>query len=203
MKKTLLLIASVALTMAACTNDVAEPSYGDFVKPGEVAFTATSAGTRTSMTPNANGGLDIAWVGGEDQIGIFASDETAPISANAAYSAVESGSYTAFQAEETAIQWGTGVHSFYAYYPYTEASDLHQTAVPASIPAVQEQAAAGDLAHLQPLAFMYASKEASKGGVVDFSFVCCFSSAMRRSPWHPRCRHSAQAPSFRSRSRSF
>lgn len=175
MKKTLLLIASVALAMAACTNDVAEPSYGDFVKSGEVAFTATSVGTRTSMTPNANGGLDIAWVGGEDQIGIFASDETAPISANAAYSAVESGSYTAFQAEETAIQWGTGVHSFYAYYPYTEASDLHQTAVPASIPAVQEQAAAGDLAHIEPLAFMYASKEASKGAVVDFSFVNAFS----------------------------
>ena len=175
MKKTLLLIASVALTMAACTNDVAEPNYGDFVKPGEVAFTATSVGTRTSMTPNANGGLDIAWVGGEDQIGIFASDETAPISANAAYTAVESGSYTAFQAEETAIKWGTGVHAFYAYYPYVEAADLHQSAVPASIPAVQEQAAAGDLAHIEPLAFMYASKEASKGGVVDFSFVNAFS----------------------------
>ena len=175
MKKTLLLIASVALAMAACTNDVAEPNYGDFVKPGEVAFTATSVGTRTTMTPNAEGGLDVAWVGGEDQIGIFANDEASLVSTNAPYTAAESGAYTVFQAVETAIKWGTGVHNFYAYYPYVAASDLHQTAIPASIPAIQEQAAAGDLAHIQPLAFMYASKEASKGGTVDFSFVNAFS----------------------------
>ena len=175
MKKTLLLIASVALTMAACTNDVAEPNYGDFVKPGEVAFTATSVGTRTTMTPNAEGGLDVAWVGGEDQIGIFANDEASLVSTNAPYTAAESGAYTVFQAVETAIKWGTGVHNFYAYYPYAEASEVTATAVPASIPAVQTQAAAGDLAHIQPLAFMYASKEAVQGATVDFAFANAFS----------------------------
>ena len=175
MKKTLLLIASVALTMAACTNDVAEPNYGDFVKPGEVAFTATSVGTRTTMTPNADGSLEIAWVGGEDQIGIFANDEASLVYSNAAYTAASSGAYSAFKAGETAIEWGTGVHNFYAYYPYAEASEVTATAVPASIPAVQTQAAAGDLAHIQPLAFMYASKEAVQGATVDFAFANAFS----------------------------
>ena len=173
MKKTLLFIASVAL-MAACTNDVVE--QGNFVKPGEVAFSASTK-TRTSMSPNAAGGLDIAWVGGEDQIGIFANDEGSLVYSNVGYTANESGSYSTFAANTNSIQWGTGAHNFYAYYPYTDAADLHQSAVPASIPAVQEQAADGDLEHLQPLAFMYSAQEGAvqSAGGIDFSFVNAFS----------------------------
>lgn len=173
MKKTLLFIASVAL-MAACTNDVVE--QGNFVKPGEVAFSASTK-TRTSMSPNAAGGLDIAWVGGEDQIGIFANDEGSLVYSNVGYTANESGSYSTFAANTNSIQWGTGAHNFYAYYPYTDVADLHQSAVPASIPAVQEQAADGDLEHLQPLAFMYSAQEGAvqSAGGIDFSFVNAFS----------------------------
>ena len=129
-------MAAAALVMSACTQDVAEQGGYGAGWTDEVQFAATS--TRTAMSPNADGGLDVTWVGGEDQVGIFAYDESELAESNLVYTANESGSYTTFAAEEAVIKWGTGSHDFYAYYPVSE-NAMHYTAVYTSIPAVQTQ----------------------------------------------------------------
>ncbi len=167
-------MAAAALVMSACTQDVAEKdSYSDFT--GEVRVTATSNGTRTAITPNGEGNLDVTWVGGEDQIGIFAYDEGEMAISNAAYTATESGSYSAFATTGEAIRWGEGSHDFYAYYPYAQAE--HYTAVYANVPAVQEQSEVNNLEHIAPIAFMYAANTGAVKSAegVEFAFRNAFS----------------------------
>ena len=157
MKKVLLSLAVAAMMMSACTQDVAEPN-GDITATlnGNVGVTAAmSESTRTSMTANENGALAVAWVAG-DAIGLSANDATATLGTNVKYTANSSATSTTFNcADATPIKWGEGNHTFYAYYPYTEEGSDY-TAVPASVPAVQEQSAAGNTDHLQPYAFLYA-----------------------------------------------
>ena len=121
MKKLLLSLASVALMMSACTQDVAE-SKGNFAPAdGKVSVAATfSSETRTAMTENSANGLDITWVAG-DAIGLFGQDATATVGDNVEYTAVAAGKYSdfAYAGSSNAIAWGEGDHTFYAYYPYT------------------------------------------------------------------------------------
>ena len=179
MKKLLLSLASVALMMSACTQDVAE-SEGNFAPAdGKVSVAATfSSETRTAMTENSASGLDITWVAG-DAIGLFGQDATATVGDNVEYTAVAAGKYSdfAYAGSSNAIAWGEGDHTFYAYYPYTaEGSDF--AAIPASIPAVQTQSVAGNLDHLQPYSFLYAvceSTQSADGGKINFQFQNVFS----------------------------
>ena len=168
MKKSLLLIATAVLAMTACTKDVAEMDGGANALGGEINVSAAiGENTRTSMTANGDN-LDIAWVKG-DGIGMFASDANGALAANLKYVAESDAANSKLNADGESIQWGTGTHQFYAYYPYTTATD-DATAVPISVPAVQEQSAAGDLAHLQPYAFLYAQKSSAKAESVQLSF---------------------------------
>ena len=180
MKKILLSLASVALMMSACTQDVAEQESNSFVNfDGDVTVTATmTADTRTAMSENAAGGLDITWVEG-DAIGLSGEDELTWLGANIKYTANQSAATTGFVCAEpeNAIKWGEGTHYFYAYYPYTEGADDY-AAVPATVPAVQNQSAAGNTDHLQPYSFLYAACEASKtanGGAIELQFKNAFS----------------------------
>ena len=146
MKKILLSIASVALMMSACTQDVVEQTNGNLGKfDGNVTVTATmAADTRTAMAENAQGGLDITWVVG-DEIGLSAEADNAWLGANIKYTANQSAASTGFVCAEpeNVIKWGEGTHNFWAYYPYTEGGD-DPIAVPASVPAVQKQSEAGN-----------------------------------------------------------
>ncbi|MBE6208610.1 MAG: fimbrillin family protein [Rikenellaceae bacterium] len=175
MKKSLFLMAAAALVMSACTQDVAEQDGFGADYTGAVKISATSQVTRTAITAGEDA-LEVSWIAGEDQIGIFAYDESELATTNAAYTAAESGSYSTFTTTGDAIQWGEGSHDFYAYYPYT-GDAMHQTAVYANVPAVQEQSEAGNLAHIAPLAFMYASQTdvVKSAAGVDFSFQNAFS----------------------------
>ena len=175
MKKSLFLMAAAALVMSACTQDVAEQDGFGADYTGAVKISATSQVTRTAITAGEDA-LEVSWVAGEDQIGIFAYDESELATTNAVYTAAESGSYSTFTTTGEAIQWGEGSHDFYAYYPYT-GDAMHQTAVYANVPAVQEQSEAGNLTHIAPLAFMYASQTdvVKSAAGVDFSFQNAFS----------------------------
>ncbi len=179
MKKLFLSLAAVALMMSACTQDVATPEGNIAIIGDNVAVTATfSPETRTAMAPNADGGLDITWVAG-DAIGLFGEDANSTIGTNAEYTATTEGKVSgfAYAGDAESIKWGEGTHTFYAYYPYTETGSNY-AAIPASIPAVQTQSAAGNLDHLQPYSFLYASCEASKyanGGNIELQFQNAFS----------------------------
>ena len=167
MKKSLLLIVTAVLAMTACTKDVAEMDGGANALGGEINVSAAiDENTRTSMTANGDN-LDIAWVAG-DGIGMFASDANGALAANLKYVAESNAANSKLNADGESIQWGTGTHQFYAYYPYTTATDA--TAVPISVPAVQEQSEAGNLDHLQPYAFLYAQKSSAQAASVQLSF---------------------------------
>jgi len=167
MKKSLLLIATAVLAMTACTKDVAEMDGGANALGGEINVSAAiDENTRTSMTANGDN-IDIAWVAG-DGIGMFASDANSDLATNLKYVAATSAADSKLNADGESIQWGTGTHQFYAYYPYTTATDA--TAVPISVPAVQEQSEAGNLDHLQPYAFLYADKSSEPAASVQLSF---------------------------------
>ena len=168
MKKSLLLIATAVLAMTACTKDVAEMDGGATALGGEINVSAAiDENTRTSMTANGDN-LDIAWVKG-DGIGMFASDANGAFATNLKYVAESDAANSKLNADGESIQWGTGTHQFYAYYPYTTATD-DATAVPISVPAVQEQSEAGNLDHLQPYAFLYAQKSSAQAASVQLSF---------------------------------
>ncbi|MBO5758477.1 MAG: fimbrillin family protein, partial [Rikenellaceae bacterium] len=179
MKKLFLSLAAVALMMSACTQDVATPEGNIAIIGDDVAVSATfSPETRTAMAPNADGGLDITWVA-SDAIGLFGEDANSTIGTNAEYTATTEGKVSgfAYAGDAESIKWGEGTHTFYAYYPYTETGSNY-AAIPASIPAVQTQSAAGNLDHLQPYSFLYASCEASKyanGGNIELQFQNAFS----------------------------
>ncbi|MBP3426050.1 MAG: fimbrillin family protein [Rikenellaceae bacterium] len=179
MKKSLLSLAAVALMMSACTQDAPEFEGGNVANyNGNVGVTAVmTPETRTAMTENAAGSLEITWVA-EDAIGLTGEDSSTTLGENVQYTANSSAASTTFScAEATPIKWGEGNHTFYAYYPYTsEGSDY--TAVPASVPAVQEQSAAGNTDHLQPYSFLYASYETNgipADGNIDLQFKSAFS----------------------------
>ena len=156
LKKRLLSLAAVALMMSACTQDVAAPDSSVCNNADNVSVSAVTA-TRTAMSENANGSLDITWVAG-DAIGLSAEDENSIIGTNVKYTANSSNTTTTaftYTGKGEPIKWGQGDHKFYAYYPYTE-EGADYTAVSASVPAVQTQAAAGSTGHMQQYAFMYA-----------------------------------------------
>ncbi len=155
MRKSLLLIATAVLAMTACTQDVPENEGGAIAITGEVNVSASiDEDTRTSMTTNGDN-LSVSWVAG-DGIGMFATDGSGSIGDNVQYTAASNEPTSKFTKVTEAIKWGEGTHNFYAYYPYADASSV--TAVPISVPAVQEQSEAGNLDHLQPYAFLYAGK---------------------------------------------
>ncbi|MBO5759043.1 MAG: hypothetical protein J6R31_03265 [Rikenellaceae bacterium] len=177
MKKILLSIASVALMMSACTQDVVEQTNGNLGKfNGNVTVTATmTADTRTAMAENAQGGLDITWVEG-DEIGLSAEDANGLMVGNIKYIATQSAATTGFVCAEpeNAIKWGEGTHKFYAYYPYHE-FDFAPTI---AVPAVQKQSAAGNTDHLQDYAVLYASATTEgipANGNVNLQFNSVFS----------------------------
>lgn len=141
----------------------------------------TKEGTRTSLS-----GTSTIWTAG-DNIGIFSPEayyewENAYISGTLFYNAplsnkamavasgaggpaVTFGPSSLYDGEVIRFTgnfgWNTkyDTHTFYAYYPYAKGADAltRAEAVPFSIPAVQEQAAANDSSHIGPLDFLYAS----------------------------------------------
>lgn len=186
MKKNLIYLAA-ALLLAACTKEAALDTPA--VNGGEpLQFSAvnTSAG-RTTVTTNASGLLDVAWVA-EDQIGIYAKAGEQTTGANYAYLATpseEDAARCSFAAknEEELICWnGNKAQAFYAYYPYTEVEGAlpDPTAHAVVLPAEQTQAAANSPAHLAELGVLTAAPVQFEAGAqldggICFEFANLFS----------------------------
>ncbi len=168
------LSAAAAVMLSACSKDDAgvlsepQPDYG-------VRITAVSPLTRTAFTDNGEQGVSVRW-NQADAIGVFVKVNGQTTDANIGYSASESAASTGFVPMEknTVAKWTdeTSAHDFYAYYPYSK-EQAEPTAIPVSVPAVQQQLSAGSLANLNKIDVLYA---AVKGAVmpenkaVDFSF---------------------------------
>ncbi len=186
MKKNLIYLAA-ALLLAACTKEAALDTPA--VNGGEpLQFSAvnTSAG-RTTVTTNASGLLDVAWVA-EDQIGIYAKAGEQTSGANYAYLATPSEedaarcSFAPKNADELIYWNGNKAQAFYAYYPYTQVTDAlpEPTAHAVVLPAEQTQSAANSPAHLAELGVLTAAPVQFEAGAqldggICFEFANLFS----------------------------
>lgn len=111
------------------------------------------ADTKTTLS-----GLSSIWIANDDKVGIY-SPQARPTSGgaagvtNAQFSAVTSTASSVFSGE---MYWGTGTHSFYAYYPYA-AGSAASSAVPVSLTPSQTQSSGGNSSHISSLDFMVAT----------------------------------------------
>jgi len=136
----------------------------------KISVTGQDAGIGLKSTLS---GLTVNWVIGTDKMGLY-SAEAGSNGTNAEYTAASTGATSSFTG---AMTWGTGAHTFYAYYPWKSGSEV-VTAVPISLLASQTQT--GNTSdHIGPLDFTVASATASPGTVgqpvdVNLSFKHVF-----------------------------
>lgn len=128
--------------------------------------------TKTSLD-----GFSLSWLVG-DQIGIFSPEAGTSVGIgggveNINYIAQTSASSSAFSG---GMYWGSGAHSFYAYYPYNSLGGFIQTSVPVTVPTVQTQVGASK-SHLSNYDFLIATPitgvspvAGSEPASVNFSF---------------------------------
>ena len=150
---------AAALCVGCATDaDIVEPGIED---TDAVRFTGTSEDTRVSYE-DAGSVIKVNWNAG-DRVGFFARTAGEELRNNVAYAAKTSAATTDFSPEvySERIRWAdaTSQHNFYAYIPYSEQAGTDPTAISVSIPAVQQQAANNNTAHLPALDFMYAGAE--------------------------------------------
>ncbi|MDR0973264.1 MAG: fimbrillin family protein, partial [Prevotellaceae bacterium] len=156
------LLGVLALTSCEQSSELAQKG----IKGTRIAVTAQAqedAATRTSLN-----GFATEWVAG-DKIGVYSPQSEA---SNSALTAASSAATSTFDGE---LFWGTGAHSFYAYYPYNDGT-FDYTAVPISLPATQTQSAGGNSDHLATLDFMVARPLTGieSGGSVQLTFDHAF-----------------------------
>ncbi len=154
---------SISLLLAGCTKELSVESHVG----SEISVTASTdggPGTRTTLN-----GYTTEWKAG-DKIGLF-SPQAGGV--NAAHTAAAAGASTSFNGS---MEWGSGAHDFYAYYPHTAGSFAY-TAVPVSVPATQTQSAGGNSDHIGALDVMVAAplKGIGNGGGVSLGFSHVFS----------------------------
>ncbi|MHC1780893.1 MAG: FISUMP domain-containing protein [Bacteroidales bacterium] len=146
-----LLIVQV-MFISSCTKENRE----DIVKTGEkitVIGENFEPDTKTTLS-----GLSSVWIASDDKVGIY-SPQARPTSGgaagvtNAQFTAVTSTASSVFTGE---MYWGTGSHTFYAYYPYA-AGSAASSAVPVSLNPAQTQSSGGNSSHVGSLDFMVAT----------------------------------------------
>lgn len=126
----------IIVTLFACIKEPVNNSDVPLSKAIKVICADVSAGAETKTTID---GVVTSWVAG-DKVGIFSpnakvSPGGSSGAANVVYNAASSAAVSDFSGE---MYWGTGSHSFYAYYPHT-AGAFTAGNVPVSVPAAQTQ----------------------------------------------------------------
>jgi hypothetical protein len=147
-----------ALVLTGCAKDEVIPEDN----PGDaVAFASgIEQDTKVSYSPESDA-VRMSWTKG-DAIGIYSVCADVPDAINTMYVAdlsEEVSSFT-FASPIHRIKWksDTESHDFYAYYPYGERVGNDFTSVRVSVPAVQIQPSADNVAHISQAHFMWASK---------------------------------------------
>lgn len=165
MKRYILSLLAVAATVA-CTKDNSETERTGGGTPADsygvkITATAWDNASRTSYS-DSDGGFKVAWKQNEDKIGVWAVCDMDPLHTNTAYKADADGVSTSFSPDDASVfvSWKdeTSMHDFYAYYPYSEGTDMiSYTAVPFTVPAEQTQSAEDPFEHVAAFDFIYAN----------------------------------------------
>ena len=195
MKYTLYITVMAVLLAAACAKqEISDDSSISALPENAVSFTGTICSESQSgnnvpdtRTVYADGGQSIAvnWAEG-DGVGIFCSTGDSFTASNVGYETSASGTDVAFLPlnNGNVIVWSdnTSPHKFYAYYPYSPASegtaaDIHK--VPVSLPSVQMFDSADPFGHLAGIDFLYGSSgevtQSQDDGRVSLDFNYLFS----------------------------
>jgi hypothetical protein len=153
--KTIIAILLFSLLTATCkkeTNPASIPQTGS-----KITFTGQDQAAGLKSTTLS--GFNVSW-SASDQVGLYCA-QAAGTNTNAAYTAATSGAISSFSGTMT---WGTGPHTFYAYYPYAGTSGSPAaTVVPVSLLTAQTQSGANSSAHIGALDFTVATATASPG----------------------------------------
>lgn len=126
----------IIVTPFACAKETQNSTEDPLKNTIKIIGADASAGSETKTSLD---GLVTSWVAG-DQAGIFSPNARQSAGgsvgvANRVYTAQSSATVSDFTGE---IYWGTGAHSFYAYYPHA-AGAFTAGVVPVSVPANQTQ----------------------------------------------------------------
>ena len=126
----------IIVTPFACAKETQNSPEDPLKNTIKIIGADASAGSETKTTLD---GFVTSWVAG-DQAGIFSPNARQSAGgsvgvANRVYTAQSSATVSDFTGE---IYWGTGAHSFYAYYPHA-AGAFTAGVVPVSVPANQTQ----------------------------------------------------------------
>lgn len=161
MKTSAKLAAALLLTAAyACQSDLDE-KVGE-TKASPVCITASNNTQHLKTTLDQQ---SVSWIAGVDKLGVYSpqakasAGQTGEVS-NGAFTAASSGISSAFLGS---MYWGTGTHSFYAYYPYNANAGVKSTEVPITLPAYQLQQGNTNT-HIGNLDFMVATPVTAPSG---------------------------------------
>lgn len=165
MRKIILFAASLAVVFSCQKAEIENPQQEDVLE-----IVASLQGAQDVKTSHSDEGpIKTSWVE-NDGIGVYSLVSDVENSANVEYSAATSGAIVSFNQVGT-FAWkdDTSVHDFYAYYPYTSAA-TSVAEVPFTVPAVQTQAGANNLAHIAATDFLYATTSSAKAPAINLSF---------------------------------
>lgn len=170
----LLLVALVGLL--SCTSQTEEPLPASDTET--IRFGLSQSLSRADFEADPAGMLSLTWDEG-DKVGISAARGEQPLGSNFSYAVSErfdEGRSALLAAVSNLYQYrwdGEGDYTFFAYYPYTgtQGAGVHYL-TQVSLPATQQQAAAGDFSHLKSLWVMKSEPRhiVGKQQTVDLTF---------------------------------
>ena len=184
MKKNLITVLSLLAVVGCQKALVNEPEQDN--TPITVVASLGSGSTKTLMTDAGIGSdLKSSWLE-SDKLGVYGFRQDGKnlinIGNNSRFDSKGTGERVDFTLNNSdkKLNWiyQGSMHTFYAYYPYSETAGDDYTKVQFTIPSIQNQAGKGDLSHIAEYDLLYSTAESMWNGnngtnvekVIDFSF---------------------------------
>lgn len=184
MKKNLITVLSL-LAVVGCQKALVNELEQDNT-PITVVASLGSGSTKTLMTDAGIGSdLKSSWLE-SDKLGVYGFRQDGKnlinIGNNSRFDSKGTGERVDFTLNNSdkKLNWiyQGSMHTFYAYYPYSETAGDDYTKVQFTIPSIQNQAGKGDLSHIAAYDLLYSTAESMWNGnngtnvekVIDFSF---------------------------------
>lgn len=184
MKKNLITVLSLLAVVSCQKALVNEPEQDN--TPITVVASLGSGSTKTLMTDAGIGSnLKSSWLE-SDKLGVYGFRQDGKnlinIGNNSRFDSKGTGERVDFTLNNSdkKLNWiyQGSMHTFYAYYPYSETAGDDYTKVQFTIPSIQNQAGKGDLSHIAEYDLLYSTAESMWNGnngtnvekVIDFSF---------------------------------
>ena len=157
----MLFVFAIAISSCSKEDSATKPTEQN-QSQGLIKVTGEDANAATKTALN---GVVTSWVATTDKVGIYSPQASATSGGNAGvtngvFTAITSTASSAFTG---AMYWkGTGVHNFYAYYPYSALAGTNSAAVPVTLVASQTQIGTTST-HIGALDFMVATPTTGSG----------------------------------------